>query len=60
MPGASAPVDLRAVQARRLIDAGGGADRISVSEWCVKHDDGFFSHRAGDAGRQVGILGVRR
>ena len=53
-------MDLRAVQARRLIDAGGGADRISVSEWCVKHDDGFFSHRAGDAGRQVGILGVRR
>ncbi len=60
VPAGNAPVDLRAVQARRLIDAGVAAERISVSEWCVQHDDGFFSHRAGDTGRQVGILGVRR
>lgn len=60
VPDGNAPVDLRAAQARRLVEAGVAADRISVSEWCVKHDDGFFSHRAGDAGRQAGVLGVRR
>ena len=60
VPDAPAPVDLRAVQARRLVEGGVRADRITVSSWCVKHDDGFFSHRAGDAGRQLGVLGVRR
>lgn len=59
-PETNAPVDLRAVQARRLMEAGVAPDRITVSAHCTKHDDGFFSHRAGDAGRQVGVLGVRR
>ncbi|MGK7311440.1 MAG: polyphenol oxidase family protein [Candidatus Longimicrobiales bacterium M2_2A_002] len=60
VPDTNTPVDLRAVQARRLIEAGVSPDRITVSAHCTKHDDGFFSHRGGDAGRQVGVLGVRR
>lgn len=48
-------VDLRAVIAdhARLR----GVRRISVSERCTRCDnDVFYSHRAGDAGRQVGVL----
>ena len=60
VPDTNVPVDLRAVQARRLVEGGVAPERITVSEHCTKHDDGFFSHRAGHTGRQVGVLGVRR
>jgi copper oxidase (laccase) domain-containing protein len=49
------PVDLRAViadQARLR-----GVRRISVSASCTRCDnDRFFSHRAGDEGRQLGVM----
>jgi polyphenol oxidase len=49
------PVDLRAViadRARRL-----GVRDIAISEWCTRcSNDRLFSHRAGDAGRQLGVL----
>ncbi|HVE77775.1 MAG TPA: polyphenol oxidase family protein [Gemmatimonadaceae bacterium] len=48
-------VDLRAViadQARAQ-----GVRHISTSPWCTRcHNDRFFSHRAGDAGRQLGVM----
>ena len=48
-------VDLRAVisdRARRH-----GVRSIAVSEWCTRcSNDQLFSHRAGDAGRQLGVL----
>lgn len=48
-------VDLRALiadQARSL-----GVREITISERCTRCDnDRFFSHRAGDAGRQVGVM----
>lgn len=48
-------VDLRAViveQARAC-----GVRSLSISEWCTRcNNDRFFSHRAGDQGRQVGVL----
>lgn len=54
------PIDLRAVLARRAVAAGVDAGKISVSGHCTRCGDGrFFSHRAGDAGRQVAFLGVR-
>lgn len=59
-PETNTPVDLRAVQARRLVEAGVSPDRVTVSTHCTRHDDGFFSHRAGDVGRQLGVVGVRR
>ncbi len=54
------PIDLRAVLADRAVEAGLAADRVTVSEHCTLcGDGGFHSHRGGDAGRQVGFLGVR-
>jgi YfiH family protein len=48
-------VDLRALLAEQAKAA--GVTRITVSEYCTKCDnDRFFSHRAGDAGRQVAVL----
>jgi YfiH family protein len=48
-------VDLRALiadQARRA-----GVTQISVSPYCTRcHNDRFFSHRAGDAGRQIAVM----
>jgi polyphenol oxidase len=49
------PVDLRAAiadRSRRL-----GVRDIAISEWCTRcSNDRLFSHRAGDAGRQLGVL----
>jgi len=54
---ASAPrtIDLRALIAEQARAA--GVHHISISPSCTRHDnDRFFSHRAGDAGRQVGVI----
>jgi YfiH family protein len=54
-PGRPAKVDLRALiadHARAL-----GVHLISISPLCTKCDnDRFFSHRAGDEGRQLGVI----
>lgn len=51
-------VDLRAIIADQARSA--GVRRFIESEWCTRHhNDRFFSHRAGDAGRQLGVLLVR-
>jgi YfiH family protein len=53
----SAPttVDLRAVIAEQARAA--GVHAITISERCTRCDnDRFYSHRAGDAGRQLGVL----
>ncbi|HUQ45795.1 MAG TPA: polyphenol oxidase family protein [Gemmatimonadaceae bacterium] len=54
-PGRPSTVDLRAIiadHARTL-----GVREISVSPLCTRCDsDRFFSHRAGDAGRQLGVV----
>ncbi|HVT38773.1 MAG TPA: polyphenol oxidase family protein [Gemmatimonadaceae bacterium] len=48
-------VDLRALIAEQAKDA--GVTHITVSEYCTRCDNNrFFSHRAGDAGRQVGVI----
>ncbi len=52
---AKALLDVRAVLAQQ-------AERrkvreLTISRWCTKcHTDRFFSHRAGDSGRQLGII----
>jgi polyphenol oxidase len=54
---ADAPVrvDLRSIiagQARAR-----GVRHVTISPWCTRHhNDRFFSHRAGDAGRQIGVI----
>jgi len=53
----SAPrtVDLRALIADHAREA--GVRHVSVSSCCTRHDNvRFFSHRAGDRGRQVAVL----
>jgi polyphenol oxidase len=51
-------IDLRALiadHARR-----GGVSAITTSEWCTRCDNArFFSHRAGDIGRQVAVMVAR-
>jgi len=52
---APAPVDLRAIIATHARAA--GVRTITISEQCTKHHNArFFSHRAGDAGRQLAVL----
>ncbi|HSH44385.1 MAG TPA: polyphenol oxidase family protein, partial [Longimicrobiales bacterium] len=58
-PDRNTPVDVRAVQATQALDAGVPADRVTVSRHCTRCGEGFFSHRAGSPGRQMGVIGVR-
>jgi YfiH family protein len=59
VPATPGPVDLRTALADRATAAGLSRDRITVSAHCTRCGGGFFSHRAGHAGRQVGLLGMR-
>ena len=48
-------LDVRAVLAEQATRA--GVRSVSISAWCTRcHNDRFFSHRAGDAGRQLGVV----
>lgn len=48
-------VDLRSLIAEHARAA--GVMKISVSHYCTRCDnDQFFSHRAGDSGRQIGVI----
>lgn len=54
----SGRVDLRSLIAGHARSA--GVKRISVSEYCTRCDnERLFSHRAGDAGRQIGVIAAR-
>ncbi len=49
------PIDLRALIAGSARAA--GVTEISISESCTRcHNESFFSHRCGDAGRQLGVI----
>jgi YfiH family protein len=51
-------LDLREVIASHARQAGA---TVTTSEWCTRcHNERFFSHRAGDNGRQLGLLVVGR
>jgi polyphenol oxidase len=59
-PAGRRAIDLRSAQASRLERLGIPAERVTVSSWCTRCGARHFhSHRAGDAGRQVGFAGVR-
>ncbi|MGH8526756.1 MAG: polyphenol oxidase family protein [Gammaproteobacteria bacterium] len=54
---APALLDLRAVIATQARQAGA---TVTISELCTRcHNERFFSHRAGDSGRQLGVLLIR-
>jgi YfiH family protein len=57
-PGRPATIDLRALIADHAHAL--GVRQISISPLCTRCDnDRFFSHRAGDAGRQLGVIVAR-
>ncbi len=59
MPGGPKPIDLRTIVAERAFEAGVEAGRITISAHCTRcTDSDLFSHRGGDAGRQVGYVSV--
>jgi YfiH family protein len=59
-PAGPVPIDLRSALADRAAAFGVPGDRTTVSAHCTRCGPGaFFSHRAGSAARQMGILGVR-
>jgi copper oxidase (laccase) domain-containing protein len=58
-PGRPTTVDLRAL----IVDhaRAAGVVELSVSALCTRCDNGrFYSHRAGDAGRQIGVVATPR
>jgi polyphenol oxidase len=62
MPAVAAPqpVNLRHVIIQRAAFAGLHGANMTISEHCTRCGDSpFFSHRGGDAGRQMGLLGIR-
>lgn len=59
VPEGPTPIDLRAAIARRAQTLGVPDRPISISEHCTRCGPGdFFSHRGGDPGRQMAILGI--
>lgn len=58
-PGSNTPVDVRSVQAAQAVGQGVPPDQVTVSEHCTRCGSGFFSHRGGSRGRQMGVLGIR-
>jgi len=61
-PPGPAPIDLRSALAARAREAGVEAERITRSAWCTLCSDRevLYSHRGGDAGRQLGFIGLSR
>lgn len=60
VPDSPAPIDVRAVLKGQAAASGLSDENVSVSEECTLcGSDGFFSHRGGDAERQVALLGIR-
>ena len=60
VPGGAEVVDLRAVLSRRGREAGIPESGITWSTHCTRcGPPTFFSHRRGDTGRQLGVLGIR-
>lgn len=53
------PVDLRRVLVHRALAAGADPAHLTTSTFCTRCADApFFSHRGGDAGRQIAVLGI--
>lgn len=60
VPAGPTPIDLRAVLVERAVVAGVDRSQITVSGHCTRCTrSGLFSHRGGNAERQVGYLGIR-
>lgn len=59
-PETNTNIDIRAVLAAQALKVGVPEGNITVSTYCTRcNDSPFFSHRAGHAERQVGVIGIR-
>jgi polyphenol oxidase len=58
-PGGPTPLDLGLVLEERARKAGVLPHRIGRSRSCTLEDPALFSHRGGDRGRQLALLGIR-
>lgn len=58
-PGGASQLDLIPHIAWRLARMGVAREAITASSICVHDDPRFFSHRGGDEGRQMALLGFR-
>lgn len=59
-PEGNTCINLRAAIAARAVAAGLPAGHVTLSSHCTRcGPPDFFSHRAGSAGRQMGVLGLR-
>lgn len=59
-PAGNRTVDLRFIAAARAVARGVSPERITASGYCTRcADSPFFSHRAGCAERQMGVIGIR-
>lgn len=60
VPAQPTPVDLPANLGRRAVAAGVPAENITVSSLCTRCGGGaLYSHRGGDRGRQLAVLGIK-
>lgn len=60
VPPSPTPIDLKTILGARARRQGVAAEKISVSGHCTLCGAaGLFSHRGGDAQRQVGFIGIR-
>lgn len=59
IPQIPTPVDVAAVLERQAISCGLRPASISRDPYCTLERSDFYSHRGGDAGRQVGYIGIR-
>jgi polyphenol oxidase len=60
VPERNTPVDVRRVLVGQCVAAGIACERITTSSFCTRCGDSpFYSHRAGEPGRQVGVIGIR-
>lgn len=58
-PQHNSVIDIRAVLAQQAMKAGVPEGNITTSTFCTRCGDSpFFSHRGGDAERQVGVIGL--
>lgn len=59
-PSSNTPVDVRGVLASQCAAAGVPEARMTTSSWCTLCGERpFYSHRAGEPERQVGVIGIR-
>ncbi len=58
-PSGKSNLDLRSVLARHAVEIGVPQSQVTTSTYCTRcHESPFFSHRAGHAERQVGVIGL--